>query len=175
MSLRLVVLLGPLLLGACAVQQERQFQASDKSSVEMRAMQSRIIDGDAPTVTRGVVATLQDLGYRINKAEPAAGSITATKLERLRLTAVVRPVDSNRAAVRANAVVVLPQTENQVDDPQFYQQNFFAPLSTTLGREAFAAPADTQVPDAAVPRVTSDLPGGGPAPGGQGRQETARR
>jgi hypothetical protein len=170
MTLRRIVLLAPLLLGACAAQQERRFQASDKSAVEMRAMQSRVIEGDAPTVTRGVVATLQDLGYSINKAEPAAGSITATKLQRLRLTAVVRPVSGNQAAVRANAVVLLPQVENQVDDPRFYQQNFFAPLSATLGREAFAASAETPVPDAARPQVNSDLPGaGGPA-----NQETRR-
>ncbi|WP_052402001.1 hypothetical protein [Muricoccus aerilatus] len=161
MTLRYIVLLPPLLLGACAGQPERRFQASDKSAVEMRAMQARVIEGDAPTVTRGVVATLQDLGYRINKAEPAAGSITATKLERLRLTTVVRPVSNNQAAVRANAVVLLPQVENQVDDPRFYQENFFAPLSATLGREAFAASAETLVPEAARPQVISDLPGSG--------------
>ena len=57
------------MLAGCALQPpERQFQASSRSAVELRAMQSRMIDGEANTVLRGVIATLHDLGYRIDKA-----------------------------------------------------------------------------------------------------------
>jgi hypothetical protein len=156
----MIALTAPLAFGACSMQQpERQFQPSDKSAVEMRVMQTRVIEGEAPTVMRGVVATLHDLGYRINKAEPSAGTVTATKLERVRLTAVVQQRESRQSIVRANAVVLLPRIESQVDDPQFYLRNFFVPLSATLGREAFAAPSDNSVPEAARPQAASDLPG----------------
>lgn len=144
-------------LAACAPQDpQRSFQASTRSAVELRAMQSRVIDGDAPTVLRGVVATLQDLGYRITKAEPGAGTITATKMNTVRLTAVVRQTGPSQSVVRANALVLMPNVETQVDDPNFYLRNFFAPLSAMLGREAFAAPADDSVPNAVRPEPEPD-------------------
>ncbi|MCK8788178.1 hypothetical protein M0638_27905 [Roseomonas sp. NAR14] len=138
-------------LAGCAPQPpERQFQASTRSAVELRAMQSRMIDGEANTVLRGVIATLHDLGYRIDKAEPNAGTVTATKMNTVRLTAVVRQREPGRSVVRANAVVWQPRLETQVDEPNFYLANFFAPLAATLGREAFAAPEDG-VPEAVRP------------------------
>ncbi|WP_198378009.1 hypothetical protein [Neoroseomonas rubea] len=150
-----LAVLGPLT--ACAHQEpQRTFQASTRSAVELRAMQSRLIDGDAPAVLRGVVATLHDLGYRITKAEPGAGTITATKMNTVRLTAVVRQRGPSQSVVRANAVVLLPNIETQVDDPNFYLRNFFAPLSAMLGREAFAAPSDDSVPNAVRPEPEPD-------------------
>ena len=119
-------------------------------------MQTRLVDGDAGPVTRGVIATLHDLGYRITKAEPGAGTVTATKLNTVRLTAVVRQRAPGQSVVRANAVVLMPRTETQVDEPEFYLRNFFAPLSATLGRNASAAPADESVPDAVRPEPEPD-------------------
>ena len=114
-------------------------------------MQVRVVDGDVPTTLRGVIATLQDLGYRITKAEPGAGTVSATKLNTVRLTAVVRSGPPGQAVVRANASVLMPGAETQVDSPEFYLRNFFGPLSATLGREAFSAPNDVTVPEAARP------------------------
>jgi hypothetical protein len=65
-----------------------------------------LIDGNAPGVTRGVIATLQDLGYRITKAEPGAGTVTATKLNTISITAVVRQHGAGQSIVRANATVL---------------------------------------------------------------------
>lgn len=136
----------------CAHQEpDRTFRPSSRSAVELRAMQTRLFDGDDATVLRGVIATLQDLGYRITKAEPEAGTVTATKLNTVRLTAVVRGREGRQSIVRVNAVVLAPALETQVDEPTFYLQNFFVPLSQTLGREAFAVPADASVPEAVRP------------------------
>lgn len=146
------------MLSGCVGQEEaeRQFEASRRSPVELRAMQSREIDGEANLVMRGVIATLHDLGYRITKVEPGAGTVTATKLNTVRLSAVVRQRSPGRSVVRANAIVLRPGVETQVDDPEFYQRNFFAPLSVMLNREAFAAPADASVPEALRPESEPD-------------------
>ena len=58
------------LLAGCA-QPQTEFLASKKGAVELRAMQTRLVPGDANTVQRGVAATLHDLGYRITKADAA--------------------------------------------------------------------------------------------------------
>jgi hypothetical protein len=108
---------------------------SKKSSVELRAMQSRAFETDDRTKTvRTMIATLQDLGYTIDKVEPAAGTVTGTKLSLLRLTATAYPRGEKRMIVRSNAFIKMPQgaAENQVDDPVFYQQLFFEPLSKAL-------------------------------------------
>jgi hypothetical protein len=115
-------------------------------------MQSRLIDGSQTTVARGVVATLQDLGYRITRVDAGSGTISATKSDRLRLAAVVRGQGETQSVVRANAAILVPPAQVlEIDLPLFYQVNFFGPLSGTLGREAFAVPVDQAVPDAVRP------------------------
>lgn len=106
---------------------------SQKSAVELRAMQARAFEtGDQAKTLRTVIATLQDLGYTIDKVEPAAGTVSGTKLAKLRMTVTVYPRGTNRMIVRANAIVLLPESESQVDDPAFYQQYFFDPLAQAL-------------------------------------------
>ncbi len=143
-------------MAACAGHTERRFESSQHSAVELRAIQSRLIDGNAPGVTRGVIATLQDLGYRITKAEPGAGTVTATKLNTISITAVVRQHGAGQSIVRANATVLMPGIETEVDAPEFYQRNFFAPLSAMIGRAAVADPADASVPEAVRPEPEGD-------------------
>lgn len=129
-----VVLLA-LSLGACATTQP-EIVLSKKSSVELRAMQSRAFEtADQPKVYRAVLATFQDLGYTISKVEPAAGTVTADKLAQLTMTATVYPRGVDRTIVRSNAVVKMsPAIDqgHQVDSPEFYQQRFFEPLSKSL-------------------------------------------
>jgi hypothetical protein len=143
--------LAAMMLSACTPTQEVVFVPSTKSAVELRALQTRVVGGDEATVMRGVVATLHDLGYRITKAEPEAGTISATRLTGLRLAAVVRPRGEQEAAVRANATVLAPGREAQVDDARFYQDNFFGPLAATLGRTMAPAPQEEGLPDAVRP------------------------
>ena len=115
-------------------------------------MQSRIIDGPQPQVARGVVANMHDLGYRITRVDAGSGTISATRADRLRVSAVVREQEAGRSVVRANAVILMQDGKlHEVDAVEFYQMNFFAPLTAMLGREAFAVPAESNVPEAVRP------------------------
>lgn len=151
---RASILCAFLLTVGCAPQGNENFFASKRSAVEMRAIQSRALDEQPSTVARGVIATLHDLGYRITRVDPGSGTVSATKADRLRVAAVIRAQDGNRSVVRANAVILVPPGQvYEVDSAEFYQQNFFAPLSATLGREAFAIAATETVPDAVRPEA----------------------
>jgi len=98
------------------------------------------------------VSTLHDLGYRITRVDPGSGTVSATKADRLRVSAVVRGQDGNRSVVRANAVILAPPGRiYEVDAAEFYQVNFFAPLSAMLGREALGVQPTQIVPDAVRP------------------------
>jgi hypothetical protein len=124
-----------LSLAACQAANQPKLVESQKSPVELRALQSRAFETTNREKTlRAVIATLQDLGYSIDKVEPSAGTITGTKLSQLRLTATVYPRGESRMMVRANAIVRMPQQtiETQVDDPLFYQQLFFEPLAKAM-------------------------------------------
>lgn len=122
------------LVGACATSSSPTEVLSNKSAVELRTMQTRAFDtADRTATLRTIIATLQDLGYSVGKVEPAAGTVSATKLGQLRLTATAFPRGTAQTAVRANAMVLMTGNRNtQVDDPVFYQQLFFEPLAKAL-------------------------------------------
>lgn len=146
--------LGLVALGAvaCAPQPGDNFVGSNRSAVELRAIQSRTVDGSPEAVGRVVVTTLHDLGYRITRVDAGSGTVSATKADQLRLAAVVRGQADNRTVVRANAVVAMPDGRAyEVDAPEFYRQNFFAPLAAALGREMAEVGGAQAVPDAARP------------------------
>jgi hypothetical protein len=137
---------------ACAPQRPADvFIPSKKSAVELRALQSRVVPGDDLSVMRDVVATLHDLGYRITKADPDAGTVSGTRATELRLAVVVRKRTNDQSVVRANATIVAIGKEAQVDDPVFYADDFFAPLAATTGRQLAAAPEDDSIPAAVQP------------------------
>lgn len=125
-----------LVLAACQTATEPKLVLSEKSPVELRAIQSRAFETTDRTKTlRTVISTMQDLGYSIDKVEPAAGTVSGTKLSQLRLTATVYPRGETQMIVRANAIIRMPeqnQVEAQVDDPRFYQQLFFEPLAKAM-------------------------------------------
>lgn len=155
----LALLLTGLLAAGCAVPPPQAvFEPSARSSVELRAMQTRVVDGDENAVLRDVIATLQDLGYRITRAEAGAGTVSATRLTGLRMAVVVRGHGTGQSLVRANATVLGLGRERQVDAPDFYLRNFFVPLRDTIGREMMALDAAVAAPDAARPFAEA-LPG----------------
>jgi hypothetical protein len=137
-----------LATGGCASPQITEV-LSTKSPVELRAMQTRAFDTtDQNKMLRTIVATLQDNGYTIDKVEPPAGTVSATKLAQLRLSATATPRGTSQIAVRANAMVRMPNLrDNQVDDPLFYQQLFFDPLSKAIFLSALQV--DDAIPSAA--------------------------
>lgn len=152
----------PLALAACQTDNQPKLVLSAKSPVEMRAMQVRAFDTDDRNRTlRTVVATLQDLGYSIDKVDVGSGTVSATKLAKLRVTASTYPRAANAAqtVVRANAIYKLPGQDTQVDSPVFYQQLFFEPLSKALFLTALqiedGAEAEPQAQAAAVPSAAA--------------------
>jgi hypothetical protein len=98
--------------------------------VEQRAYQTRAFDTtDKEQTLRAVIATLQDFGFIIDRADVALGVVSGTKLDgfRLRITITVRPRGTTQLLVRANA-------EHQikaVTDAKPYQ-NFFTALERSM-------------------------------------------
>jgi hypothetical protein len=99
------------------------------SQVEMRSYQTRTYDTDNKIrVLRAVMATLQDLGFVIDKADDVIGIVSATKLQgyALSMSISVRP-NGQQMMVRANAQYNL----TAVEDPGPYQ-DFFTSLDKGL-------------------------------------------
>lgn len=147
------------LLAACQTTRGDQVMMSQKGAVELRAMQSRAFDTpDRYKTMRAIVATLQDLGYTIDKVESSAGTVSATKLTALRLTASVYPRGATQTVVRTNALVKVQQQtgQNQVDDPEFYQKYFFEPLSKAMFLTALQVEDDVDVPAEPVKKAQAN-------------------
>ena len=144
------------MLAGCANQQpQTEFIASRKSAVELRSMQVRSVPADADTTMRGVIATLHDLGYRITRVEPEARTVSATRQTALRMAVIVQPRGAAESTVRANATLIAPLREAQIDSPEFYQRNFFEPLGATMGRVPVELAAEASAPEA--PRPVAEL------------------
>jgi len=113
-------------LAFCGCQSSRkEVLAVSESQVALRSMQSRIFDTtDKMRTVRTAMATLQDLGFVIDKADNVLGSVSATKLDRyaVRITINVRPHGETQMLVRANAQYNL----KAIEDPEPYQQFFSA-------------------------------------------------
>ena len=104
-GLKLAVFLSLFLFLACATTHERLMDAG-MSPVQLRNMQSRVFEtADRENTMRTVIATLQDLGFIIDKADLDLGSVTGTKLNTyaLRMTVTVCPRGESHLVVRANA------------------------------------------------------------------------
>ncbi|MBE7560822.1 hypothetical protein HS125_18490 [bacterium] len=120
-------------LTGCGSRQKDIFE-SKESQVALRSMQSRVFEtGDRNFLLRTVIATLQDLGFVVDKADNTLGTVSATKRSKynLRMTVTVRPRGETAHIVRCNAQYNL----QIVEDPEPYQQ-FFASLSKGLFLDA---------------------------------------
>jgi hypothetical protein len=134
MNLRpiLFLVLGLLVMPliGCQASSRNQIMAASASQVELRSYQSRRFDtADKEKTLRTVIATLQDLGFIIDKADMVLGSVSGTKLGgySLRMTVTVRPKGAEQMLVRANAQYNLVA----VEDPEPYQQ-FFNSLEKSM-------------------------------------------
>lgn len=115
--------LSALLLVGCANNATDTALESGVSQVQIRQIQSRAFDTtDKEKTMRTVIATLQDLGFVIDKADLTLGSVTATKLDgyALKMSVTVRPRNAKQLMVRANA----QYQEQAVTDPKPYQSFF---------------------------------------------------
>ncbi len=122
-----------LICAGCETSKE-QLLKTDKSQLELRQMQSRAFDTtDNEKTLRTVIATLQDLGFVIDKADATLGTVTATKLQgyNLVMTVSVREKGTTQLIVRASAQYNI----QAVTHPKLYQ-DFFAALSKAMFLEA---------------------------------------
>ncbi len=126
--MRLLILVLCLAVASCAA--PTGVITAGGSQVELRQIQTREYDTlDKRGTLRAVVATLQDLGFVIDKADYELATVSATKLQsfRIRLTVTVRERDGERLAVRANARF----NDKSIEDPKSYQ-DFFATLDKAM-------------------------------------------
>ncbi len=124
-------LLGLSLLVAGCQTSQQQLLKTDKGQVELRRMQTRAFDTtDREKTLRTIIATLQDLGFVVDKADATLGSVTATKLKgyNLIMTVTVRPRGEKQLLVRSSAQFNI----QAVSDPQPYQDFF-----TSIGKAMF--------------------------------------
>jgi hypothetical protein len=136
----LAVVFGLALLSACQTDSREQLLKTGKSQVALRSIQSRVFDTtDRKKTLRTVIATMQDLGFVVDKADAVLGSVSGTKFDRatfrlpyrLRMTVTIRPRGESQLMVRANAQYNI----TPVEDPEPYQ-NFFAALSKAMFLES---------------------------------------
>lgn len=114
----------------CVSTSTQQVLAVGTGAVQLRSYQTRAFDAtDRVGTLRTVIATLQDLGFVVDKADEILGTVSATKLSgyQLRMTVTVRPRGEKQLLVRANAEF----GDKAVEDPQPYQ-NFFIALEKAM-------------------------------------------
>ena len=133
--------LGAALLSGCATNPALAVFDGAGSPVQLRSFQTRAFDTtDREKTLRTVIATMQDLGFVIDKADATLGSVSGTKLANyeLRLTVTVRTHGATQLLVRANAQFADPRRNTAavaIEDPAPYR-DFFAALSKSLFLEA---------------------------------------
>lgn len=130
LSLAAVAVVSTAALAACQTDSRDQALATSQSQVALRAIQTRAFDTtDRDTTLRTIIATLQDLGFVVDKADDVLGSISGTKLDgySLRMTVTIRPRGEAQTLIRANAQYNI----TPVEDPIPYQQ-FFAALEKSM-------------------------------------------
>lgn len=117
------------LISACAPTTRPVLENKD-SEVRLRLIQSRVFDTpDENRTMRAVIATLQDLGFVIDKANSSLGIVSATRLSGyvLKMTVTVRLRGETQVLVRANGQYNL----QAIEDPELYQR-FFVALSQSM-------------------------------------------
>ena len=127
--MRILMIMVLLIVAGCAA--STAAVTAGGSQVELRQIQTREYETlDKRGTLRSVVATLQDLGFVIDKADYDLATISATKLQKfqIRMTVTVREREGGRLAVRANARF----NEQPIEDPKSYQDFF-----TTLDKAMF--------------------------------------
>lgn len=122
------------MLSACQMDSRQQVLATSNSQVAQRAISTRAFDtGDRAQVFRAVLATLQDLGFVVDRADPVLGTVSATRFGAnvVRLTVTLRPAGAARTIVRASG----QYNQDALSDAAPFQRLFEA-LSQALFLQA---------------------------------------
>ena len=116
-----------VLVAGCQLDSKQQVVSADKTQVELRAVQTRAFDtSDRSATVRSVIATLQDLGFVIEKSDDSIGLVSGSKRGML-MTVTVRPRGARQMVDRASGQHGI----EAISDPQPYQQ-FFAALEKAM-------------------------------------------
>jgi hypothetical protein len=130
-----------LVLGVVGCQsQNARILDSEESQLELRQIQTRAFDTtDRELMLRTIIATLQDLGFVIDKADDVLGTVTGTKLDqyKLKMTVSIRSRGETQMLVRANA----QYNVTPVTDPEPYQQFFWLSCHFSGSPRALRRPA----------------------------------
>ena len=130
-SIALVILCLFSLQGCVKDSKQALFKTGDASAVELRSFQSRAFDTTSKQKTlKTVVATMQDLGFAILKADSVIGVISGVKYagkHSASLTVTVRIKNDKQIIVRAN----VQQHLKAVEDAEIYQ-DFFVSLEKAM-------------------------------------------
>jgi hypothetical protein len=124
------VALVSVLLGCAPVHEQVLDTSETQTQLQMRQVQSRTFEtNDKERTMRAVIATLQDLGFVLDKADLTLGTVSATKLDgyAMRMTVSVRPKGEGKMVVRANAQM----NTTPVTAPAPYQ-SFFRALERSM-------------------------------------------
>jgi starvation-inducible outer membrane lipoprotein len=118
----------PFILAGCVTANQHVMESA--SAVELRSFQTRTFDmTDKQKMLSTVIATLQDLGFIIDKADEDLGLVTATKYSgyQIRMSVIVQPRGETQLAVRASALY----NDKAIEEPMPYQ-DFFTALEKSL-------------------------------------------
>jgi len=123
---------GIILLSGCnATMKERVLDSGDQSQLQKRNYQTRVFDTtDKEKVMRGIISTLQDLSFVIDRADMTLGTVSGTKYHQgavIKITVSARPKGSTQMVVRANGQLNV----QPIEDPKAYQ-DFFSSLEKSL-------------------------------------------
>lgn len=135
-TLVLLTALGSVTLLAGCVGDPSLAVFDTENQMKLRSHQTRVFDTtDREKMLRTVIATLQDFGFVIDKADAVLGSVSGTKLDEyeMRMTVTVRPQGETRLLVRASAEFK-PKgnaAARSVEDAAPYR-DFFAALEKSI-------------------------------------------
>lgn len=120
-----------VLTGCNATMNQRVLDTGEQSQLQKRSYQTRVFDtNDKDKVMRGVISTLQDLSFVLDRADLMLGTVSGTKFQNqlaIRMTVSVRSKGEKQMVVRANGQLNV----QPIEDPKAYQ-DFFSSLEKSL-------------------------------------------
>ncbi len=120
--------------GCVAPQAPQDLLVPTDAQMKVRSLQTRTFDlKDRHAAIRGVIASLQDLGFIIERTNEGLGLVTAARFAEpnyydvVTITVTVRQDSADKMNIRANAIY----NNKPIEDPKVYQ-NFFTALQRAL-------------------------------------------
>lgn len=115
-----------LLMVGCVTDSRKELFSTEQSQVQLRSYQTRVFDTTEKDKTlKTIIATLQDLGFVVSRADPVVGVVTGEKYANQHsaiLTATVQERGATQLMVRVN----VQQHLKAVEKPEPYQDFFNA-------------------------------------------------